>query len=75
MAQQESLNILEFQRRFGTDDACRNHLFKIRWPLRLLRIMRWSRLCQLDSHKREFGEKRPMSFCAYFAFFSIRSTI
>src|SRR5215470_20345957 len=32
MAQQECLNILEFQRRFATNDACRDHLFKIRWP-------------------------------------------
>ena len=32
MAQQESMDILEFQRRFATDDACRAHLFKIRWP-------------------------------------------
>ena len=32
MAQQESIDILEFQRRFGTDDACRDHLYKIRWP-------------------------------------------
>jgi hypothetical protein len=33
MAQQESMNILEFQQRFDTDDACRDHLFRIRWPL------------------------------------------
>ena len=32
MAQQENINILEFQQRFATDDACRDHLFKIRWP-------------------------------------------
>ena len=32
MAQQESIDILEFQRRFATDDACRDHLHKIRWP-------------------------------------------
>ncbi|MDR0302974.1 MAG: IS1595 family transposase [Treponema sp.] len=32
MAQQESINILEFQQRFQTNDACRDHLFKIRWP-------------------------------------------
>ena len=32
MAQQESIDILEFQRRFATDDACRDHLYKIRWP-------------------------------------------
>ena len=32
MAQQESMDILEFQQRFPTNDACRNHLFRIRWP-------------------------------------------
>jgi transposase-like protein len=32
MAQQESMNILEFKQRFPTNDACRDHLFKIRWP-------------------------------------------
>ena len=32
MTQQESIDILEFQRRFATDDACRDHLYKIRWP-------------------------------------------
>jgi len=28
MAQQKSINILEFQQRLATDDACCNHLFK-----------------------------------------------
>ena len=32
MAQQESMNILEFKQRFPTNDACRDHLFKIRRP-------------------------------------------
>ena len=32
MAQQESINILEFQKRFADDDSCRDHLFRIRWP-------------------------------------------
>jgi transposase-like protein len=32
MAQQERMTILDFQERFGTDEACRDHLFKIRWP-------------------------------------------
>jgi transposase-like protein len=32
MAQQESITILDFQKRFETDAACREHLFKIRWP-------------------------------------------
>jgi hypothetical protein len=32
MAQQESMNTLEFQRRFNTDDACRDRLFRIRRP-------------------------------------------
>lgn len=32
MAHQDSIDIMEFQKRFPTDDACRNHLFNIRWP-------------------------------------------
>jgi len=36
MYQQESLNILEFQERFGSDDACRDHLFRIRWSAGLV---------------------------------------
>jgi transposase-like protein len=32
MAHQESMNILDFQKKFASDDACRDHLFKIRWP-------------------------------------------
>jgi hypothetical protein len=32
MAQRESMDILEFQKRFPTGDACRDHLFKIRRP-------------------------------------------
>jgi len=27
---QEGMGILEFQQRFATDDACRDHLFRIR---------------------------------------------
>ena len=30
MAKQESIDLLEFQKRFATDEACRDHLFKIR---------------------------------------------
>jgi transposase-like protein len=29
---QETLSLLEFQERFSTEDACRDHLFAIRWP-------------------------------------------
>lgn len=32
MAQQQSFNWLEFQIKFPTEEACRNHLFQIRWP-------------------------------------------
>lgn len=32
MAQQEKMNLLEFMERFGTEDACREHLYKIKWP-------------------------------------------
>lgn len=30
--QQESMSLVEFQRRFGSDEACMEHLFKLRWP-------------------------------------------
>lgn len=32
MAKQQKLSWLEFQRKFSTDEACRRHLFRIRWP-------------------------------------------
>ena len=32
MARQESMTILEFQQKFGTEEACEEHLFHIRWP-------------------------------------------
>ena len=30
--QQERLNLVEFQRKFATEEACVEHLFKLRWP-------------------------------------------
>ena len=30
--QQESVSLVEFQRRFATEEACMEHLFKLRWP-------------------------------------------
>ena len=32
MAQQEAVNLMEFMKRFGTEGACREYLYKIRWP-------------------------------------------
>lgn len=32
IAKQEPINLLEFQTRFGSEDACREHLFQLRWP-------------------------------------------
>ncbi len=32
MAQQKNLSLIEFQDKFNTEEACREHLFKIRWP-------------------------------------------
>ena len=32
MMQQENIYFMEFQRRFGCEDACRDHLFRKRWP-------------------------------------------
>jgi transposase-like protein len=31
MAQQEKMTMSEFFRRFGTEDACRDHLYKMKW--------------------------------------------
>jgi transposase-like protein len=31
MARQEEITLLEFQNRYGTDEACEEHLLKIRW--------------------------------------------
>ncbi len=32
MAKQEALSFIEFKKRFSTEEACREHLFGIRWP-------------------------------------------
>lgn len=32
MAQQQELNWLEFQQKFSSEQACRDYLFKMRWP-------------------------------------------
>jgi predicted RNA-binding Zn-ribbon protein involved in translation (DUF1610 family) len=32
VAQQAELTLLQFQERFKDDEACREHLFRIRWP-------------------------------------------
>ncbi len=32
MAQQEAMNIMDFMKRFGTEDACREYLYQLRWP-------------------------------------------
>src|SRR5450830_1593522 len=32
MARQDELSFVEVKKRYSTEEACRNHLFKIRWP-------------------------------------------
>lgn len=32
MAKQEALSFMEFKSKFNSEDACREHLFKMRWP-------------------------------------------
>lgn len=32
MAQQQELNWLEFQKKFASEQACRDYLLKMRWP-------------------------------------------
>lgn len=31
MAKQEALSFMEFKNKFNSEDACREHLFKMRW--------------------------------------------
>ncbi|MBZ4655737.1 MAG: hypothetical protein JG759_285 [Thermoanaerobacter sp.] len=32
MAKQEAISFMEFKNKFNSEDACREHLFKMRWP-------------------------------------------
>lgn len=32
VAQQKSIGLIEFQRRFATEEACHDHLFRMKWP-------------------------------------------
>jgi transposase-like protein len=32
MAQQKAMSLLEFQEQFNSEDACREHLYRMRWP-------------------------------------------
>ena len=32
MVQQETISMLEFMKRFGTEESCREYLYKMRWP-------------------------------------------
>jgi len=32
LAQQEEITMVEFMRRYGTEEACREHLYQMRWP-------------------------------------------
>lgn len=32
MAQQKEMSLLEFQEQFNSEEACREHLYKLRWP-------------------------------------------
>jgi len=32
MAQQEAITLMEFMQKFGEEESCRNHLYKMRWP-------------------------------------------
>ncbi len=57
MAQQKELNWLEFQKYFSSEDVCREHLFKIRWPNGFQ--------CPVCSHSRAYKvSKRHLFECA-----------
>jgi hypothetical protein len=30
--QQKALSLMQFQKKFGTEKACQEHLFRLRWP-------------------------------------------
>jgi ribosomal protein L32 len=32
MAKQEGFSFMQFKQKFDSEEACRDHLFKIRWP-------------------------------------------
>jgi Zn ribbon nucleic-acid-binding protein len=32
MANQESMNLIEFQKKFQTEESCHEHLYKMKWP-------------------------------------------
>jgi transposase-like protein len=32
MAKQDSMNLIQFQKRFASDEACHDHLFTMKWP-------------------------------------------
>jgi len=56
LAEQQSLNWLEFQQKFSTEEDCRNHLYKIRWPDGFR--------CPMCNHKRAYKiTKRSLFEC------------
>lgn len=57
MAQQQELNWLEFQQMFSSEQACRDYLFKMRWPDGFQ--------CPICSHYRAYEiKKRHLFECA-----------
>ena len=57
MAIQKAITWLEFQKRFSTDNACRGHLYKIRWPNGFR--------CPVCNHNRAYTiHKRHLFECA-----------
>ncbi|MBS4023646.1 MAG: transposase, partial [Dethiobacter sp.] len=57
MAEQQAINWLEFQQRFSSEEDCRNHLYKIRWPDGFR--------CPMCNHKRAYKiTKRNLFECA-----------
>ena len=56
MAQQESMTLLQFQKKFSGEEACRKHLFQQRWP----EGFRCPKCCH---HKYYFLEKRKLYQC------------
>ena len=54
--QQGSMNLLDFQNKFSTEEACQEHLFNMRWP-------NGYRCPRCDHNKAYFHQSRHLHQC------------
>ncbi len=57
MAKQEAITLLQFQRKFASEEACFEHLYKLRWP-------EGFRCPRCNHDKAYFIKKRKLYQCA-----------